>query len=51
MTELRKMIRKLLKSEGLEKEMRNFKLKKAGENHVIVYLRPGVEVTVKVEDL
>ena len=46
MVDLRKRVKRALKIEGLEKELRNFKLKKTDEDTVTVYLRPGVEAEI-----
>ena len=46
MTDLRKTVKSVLKGAGLQKELRNFKLKKTDEDTVTVYLRPGVEAEI-----
>ncbi len=41
MNELKNQIRSALKERGLQEQMRNFKLTKANEAEVNVYIRPG----------
>ena len=49
MTQLRDTVKSVLKGAGLQKELRNFKLKKVDGYTVAVYLRPGIKA--EMEDL